>query len=110
MEIKLHPNCQTISRTKGTQISQYADSLLCDIVYFFIKRYYFTVQNLKSTAPGSTMPRATTLSYPAGGVLKEQLSLVMVCSLPRATSLRNITPVFLEGRTENGQKVKSTML
>lgn len=65
--------------------------------------YYFIILFV----PGSTDPRATTLSYPAGAFFKEELSLVMVCSLPRATSHRNITPVFLEVRTENTRQEKN---
>lgn len=65
-----------------------------------------TVWKRKELLPGSTDPRATTQSYPAGAFVKEELSLVMVCSFPRATSHRNITPVFLEVRTKNTRQEK----
>ena len=44
--------------------------------------------------PGSTWPRATTLSKPSGAFLRELSSAVMVNSFPRATSFRNMMPVF----------------
>ena len=47
--------------------------------------------------PGSWEPLATTESKPGGGFFKELSSLVMVCSLPKATSLRNINPKPWEG-------------
>lgn len=59
--------------------------------------------------PGSTRPRATTESKPAGAFFSEQLSLVMVCSLPRATSHRNITPVALEVLTEDKTRSRATI-
>ena len=49
--------------------------------------------------PGSTWPRATTLSKPSGAFLREQSSAVMVNSFPRATSFRNMMPVFWEVHT-----------
>lgn len=58
------------------------------------------IQMWRNIRPGSTDPRATTESKPAGAFFKVWLSLVMVCSLPRATSHRNITPVFLEVLTK----------
>ena len=49
--------------------------------------------------PGSVLPLAMTESKPLGGATRLESSMVMWCSLPRATSLRNMMPVFPAQRT-----------
>lgn len=66
----------------------------------FMQKEKNKIQIWRNIRPGSTDPRATTESKPTGAFFKVWSSLVMVCSLPRATSHRNITPVFLEVLTK----------
>lgn len=90
-------------------------NILEDVIYYNVPARAKTLQykiTRATTVPGSTRPRATTLSKPEGASFKEGSSLVIVYSLPSATSLRNITPVLFEVRTKicDRKKEFSTLL
>src|SRR4029434_7197073 len=61
-------------------------------------------RGIKCVAEGGR-ETATTESKPGGGFFKELSSLVMVCSLPKATSLRNINPKPWEVETAKSKNV-----
>ncbi len=57
---------------------------LLDLFKRKIKLFY--KKKKQNFLPGSVWPRATTESKFAGGFLNDELSAVIVCSLPKATS------------------------
>ncbi len=59
---------------------------LLDLFKRNIKLFCRKKTNKQNFLPGSVWPRATTESKFAGGFLNDELSAVIVCSLPKATS------------------------